>query len=249
MPEVKENIDAVITTIRHSEIIQSKPLLKDFYKSCYHFFKCNSDLGDKKIRVELGAGAGFVKSVMPEVLTSDVVQLPDIDLICRGESMPFADNSVDNFYMMNVFHHVPDVSRLLAEISRCLVTSGSLIMVEPANTLFSRLIYKYFHHEPFLSQQIDWQLPEGGGRLSNANGALAWMVFKRDKEIFDKLYPSLCLEMYDEFCPLSYLLSGGLSSIQFIPGRLGSFISLLERAIEPINSFSGMFVKIIVRKL
>ena len=71
--------------------------------------------------MELGSGAGFLKSRLPTVLTSDVVFVRGEDLCFSAEAMPFDDSSVDAFLMVDVFHHIPDTSGFLQEVERCLL--------------------------------------------------------------------------------------------------------------------------------
>ena len=44
-----------------------------------------------------------------------------------------------------------DSYRFLVELERCLKPGGKIVMIEPANTRFSRLIFRRFHHEMFES--------------------------------------------------------------------------------------------------
>lgn len=86
---------------------------------------------------------------MPGVITSDVLKLPNVDKVFSVCNMPFANESVDAFTMIDVLHHVAEPRAFFKEALRCLKVGGNIIMIEPANTLWSRFIYTNFHHELF----------------------------------------------------------------------------------------------------
>ena len=185
LPDTKniQDLDAPETTLLHRKIIQSKPFLKKLYLDFYSFFLNEvPDLSQKKC-VELGSGGGFLKEIYPTVTTSDILELEDVDLCFSGLEMPFESASIDAFFMIDVFHHVPDSEKFLQELSRCLKPGGKIVMIEPANTLWGRFIYQNFHHEPF-EPAAGWKL-DGTGPLSCANGALPYIVFKRDRQRFE----------------------------------------------------------------
>lgn len=103
--------------------------------------------------------------------------------VVSATQMPFDDNSVAAFIMFDVFHHIKHCEQALLEIKRCLKPWGKIIMIEPNNSLWGRFIYKNFYHEHFDANR-DWGI-EVSGRLSDANIALPWIVFIRDKKIFE----------------------------------------------------------------
>jgi SAM-dependent methyltransferase len=243
-PVKKENRkvdwDAPETTIASKNIIQQKKALRLFYKQCYQFFKNEiGEISDKKI-VELGSGAGFIKEYLHNCITSDVLYLPFVDRQIDAMELPFNKEELDYICMIDVFHHIPDVKLFLNEAVRVLQPGGKVLMVEPANTKWGRFIYQNFHHELFDPFIKDWKLPNGGP-MSSANGALPWIVFKRDWEtITKKKFPMLSIQTFEKKIPLLYLLSGGLSYPQILPTK---FISLLDKI-----SASGMFYFICLEK-
>ena len=182
-----DEIDSPETIGKHRAIILKKPFLKkvylDFYGRIIKGLPANVEQG--KI-VELGSGAGFLKEVLPHVTTSDVVAAQGIDQVFQAEHMPFADQSIDAFVMLNCFHHFQDAEQSLLEINRCLKTGGKVVMVEPANTWLRRMIDHMFHREPF-DTKAGWTL-HIQGRLSGANGALPWIVFIRDRTKFEEKF-------------------------------------------------------------
>src|SRR3989338_81887 len=229
LPETRNirDLDDPATTQLHSEIIKKKYFLKKIYTGFYNIFKSSVGTIETKTCVELGSGGGFIKEIIPGVLTTDVLELPHLDRCFSGLRMPFDDSSVDAFFMIDVFHHIPDARLFLQEMARCLKSGGKIIMIEPANTWWGSFIYKNFHHEPF-EPGAGWTLA-GEGPLSSANGALPWIVFHRDREVFEKTFPSLKIRNLKPHTPFRYLISGGVSKRQLLPDFLYWFVDGTER--------------------
>ena len=70
----------------------------------------------------------------PSVLCSDVLFDSEIDLVADGQTLPIRDGQLDRVFMVNVLHHMSDISSCLAEIQRVLVDGGALVMIEPYKT-------------------------------------------------------------------------------------------------------------------
>lgn len=249
MPETIriENLDDPATTLLHAEIIQKKTFLKRLYVDFYRQLEKAVSNPEKKVLVELGSGGGFIKEVIGNVITSDLLDLPHVDRMFSAANMPFEDDSVDAFVMVNVLHHMADPRGFLEEAGRCLRDLGKIVMIEPANTVWSRFIYKNFHHEPFDTTE-QWKL-EQERPLSIANGALPWIIFSRDQEHFNKAFPYLRIVRTDHHTPLLYLLSGGLTLRQLVPSCTYPVFKFLERVLSPFNSLFGMFQTIELQKV
>lgn len=242
-----ENLDDPATALLHAEIIQKKAFLKRLYIDFYRQLEKAVSDPEKKVLVELGSGGGFIKEVISNVITSDLLELPHVDRVFSAVSMPFENDSVDAFVMIDVLHHMADPGAFLEEAGRCLRDSGKIVMIEPANTPWSRFIYKNFHHELFDTTD-QWKL-ERERPLSVANGALPWIIFSRDREQFDKAFPCLRIVRMYSHTPLLYLLSGGLTLRQLVPSFSYPVFKLLERVLSPFNSLLGMFQTIELQKV
>src|SRR3989344_2792040 len=145
-----EDLDDPQTTIIRKKIIEQNIFLKNLYTDFYTIFKDSLiGLGKKRKLIELGSGAGFIKKIIPDVITSDVIKLPDVDLHFSATHIPFKNESIDRIFMLNVIHHIQDPRLFFKEIDRCLKKSGKLIAIEPSNTLWGRFVYKHFHYEDF----------------------------------------------------------------------------------------------------
>lgn len=241
------DLDDPDTTLHHADLIRSKPILRDFYEGVYGFFAQESQGLPPGRQVELGSGGGFVKERLPQVETSDVMPLPGLDLCFSALDMPFEPGSLASVYMLDVLHHLPDAGRFFDEAVRCLAPGGKLVMVEPANTLFGRFIYRNFHHEPFEPGAPDWRLPEGGP-MSMANGALPWIVFVRDRARFQAGWPTLQVTRLDHWAPFRYLASGGVSMRQIVPTPLYPVVKAVEAVTAPLHGQLGMFMRVVVER-
>ena len=238
LPEKQDvtDLDDPNTSLLHSDILKRKVFLHRLYTEYYESFRDAIEAPDHAVIIELGSGGGFIKDVIPNAITSDVMPIPGLDQRFSAEAMPFESGSVDLFCMINTLHHIPDVSSMLKECVRCLKPGGRVVMVEPANTPFSGFIYRNFHHEPF-DTRADWSIPEGGP-LSSSNQALPWIIFKRDRERFQATFPELKLEGMRLHTPLRYILSGGFTARQMLPGWMYPAAYFLDEVL--LRPFHGL---------
>jgi SAM-dependent methyltransferase len=240
------DLDDPSTTVLRKSILRRKPFL---YKTYLHFY--SELLGavnglPKGVVVEVGSGPGFLKELMPSVVTSELFPVPGIDVAFSADCLPFRENTVSCILMVDVFHHLKKPADFLKEAERCLVQGGKVVMVEPYNTPFGRFIYRNFHHEPF-DPESGWD-QIGGGPLSGANVALPWIVFARDAPRYRMEFPNLQLKGIQLHTPFSYLLSGGFAFRSLIPGILFGTVKFLENSLSPFMSKIAMFSTIELRK-
>lgn len=249
LPEAKEihDLDSALTSDIHREIILKKPFLKRLYLDFYKEFKKASINLPKGDLVEIGSGGGFLKEVIPGVVTADIFSSNYIDIVLSKEKMPFENNSVSAFFLRDVLHHIKDPFTFFTEVNRCLVEHGKIIMIEPYNSLWGGFIYKNFHHEPF-DINATWEIT-GDGRLTDANIALPWIIFFRDRKKFESRFPNLKIRRLEPHTPFRYLLSGGLSMRQFLPSFTYNLIKGFETLLSPLNRYLGMFLTIELEKI
>jgi len=234
-----EDIDDPAITLLHGEIIRRKPFLRKLYRDFYREFQKAIPEHENKVIVEVGSGGGFLKEVISNATTSDVFDLPDIDMVFSALEMPFEESSIDAILMLDVLHHLPDPRAFFKEAVRCLKPSGKVIMIEPANTLWSRFIYMNFHHELF-DTNAGWG-PGKTGPLSQGNGAIPWIIFRRDRKIYEKEFPTLRIIRTRRHTPLRYLLSGGFTLRQLAPSFTYPLLKFLELMLSPANALLAMF--------
>jgi SAM-dependent methyltransferase len=179
------------------------------------------------------------------VIRSDIFSCPDIDLVCDGQRLPFADDSLRGIAMTNVLHHLPRVRDFFSEALRCVRRGGTVAMVEPWVTGWSKWVYTHLHHEPFDVASSGWEFP-ASGPLSGANGALPWIIFSRDRTIFEKEFPAWEIRKIQPIMPLRYLLSGGVGLRSLSPGWTFDIWHGLEH-LMPASQF-GMFALVVLHK-
>ncbi|MCX7728605.1 MAG: class I SAM-dependent methyltransferase [Bacteroidia bacterium] len=240
------HLDDPQTTILHRNIILSTPFLKRVYLKWYKYFEEIYRQNPNGNHLELGSGGGFLKEILPNIITSDILNLPYIDKQIDAQHLPFENNFLDSIFMLNVFHHIPNPSLFLQEAERVLKPSGKIIMIEPANTLFSRLIYKKFHHEPF-DENAGLQI-QAGKPLSHSNQALPYIYFIREKKYFSEKFPNLNIVSIEYHTTLLYLLSGGVSYHPFVPDFSYPFFQFIEVLLQPVQKLTALFHTILIQK-
>lgn len=224
--------------------IQSKPALVSFYRRAYLQYKnCMSLTPDHGIILEIGSGAGFVKEAIPQAIRSDIIRYPNLDFVLNATRLPFANQTIRMIAMLNVFHHVADVEKFLAEATRCLIVGGRVMIVDPHVGLISSPILTYGHSEPFDPSTSNWDF-NSLGPLSSANNALSWIVFQRDLERFKKTFPFLKLVRYEPHTPLLYWLAGGLKNWSLVNKSLLPLVNLIDSLLINMSNKFGSFVDV-----
>lgn len=227
-----------------ARIIRQKKALNLWYREIYQEYSAvMSGCPVEGLAIELGSGGGFAQEMIPELITADVLPYSTVDLVFDACQMPFGDHTLRFIGMLNVFHHIPDVERFLAECQRCLKSGGRVLIVDQYPGWFSHWILKYSHHEPYQPDATSWNFPSTGP-LSGANGALAWVVFLRDRDLYDRRFPGLHVESLRPHTPLRYWLSGGLKSWSLLPACLWKPASMLDRMLINLFPRSGSFMNI-----
>ena len=198
------------------------------------------------INIELGCGASFINKTNKSIKKTDVFLNSNTDFKLNamdiGENF---ENKISNLILVNVFHHISDPKLFLKSAEKALVTGGRIIMIEPSNNYWSRLVYKLIGHEPFDTRQIEWEF-ESIDPLLDSNQALSWIIFERDYKKFKNLFPMFSLIQKKNIMPFSYLLSGGHS----FNTRIGKLIRI-TRSFEKffLDKDFGMFNLICLEKI
>ena len=242
------DLDSKQALMVERRILRKKNFLRKVYRKFYVILKTESIGVPSGYRVEVGSGPGFIKEMIPGTITSDVIMAEGIDRVFSAEKLPFEKNSVGCIYLVNVLHHMRMPERFLGECERCLKTGGRVIMIETANTPFSRFVYRNFHQEGFDENQKSWHNSHAK-RLSDSNQAMAWMIFKRDRKKFEKMFPGLRIVKMKPHTPFTFVLSGGLTMKNLVPSVTYPVFAFLEKLFSPLNGAIGLFYTIVLEKV
>jgi len=225
-------------------LLQDKPALKLLYDKFYQrYTECLRRCPASGAILEIGSGINSAKRIIPDLIASDILPYSSVDLCADACQMPFKDSSLRAIFMLNTLHHIPDAERFFSEARRCLRPKGRVLIVDQYPGWLSYWIFKFFHHEPFHEKAKRWQF-DSTGPLSGANGALSWIIFYRDREKFERLFPELRIESIVAHSPFCYWLVGGLKPWSLLPAKCFPLASRFDDAISSVFPRLSSFVDI-----
>jgi SAM-dependent methyltransferase len=242
------DLDDPRLTVCRRRIIGEKPFLMAVYREWYESLARALPIAREPV-LELGSGAGFMNQYVPRLITSDILPVAGLAVALDARALPFPTASMRGIVLTNVFHHVADVGALLREAARVVKVGGVMAMIEPWCTPWSRIVYRYLHHEPFDDTAAGWELAAGGGPLTSANSALPWLVFARDRARFARDFPAWRVDSITTMMPFRYLVSGGVSMRSLMPGWAFPAWTWLERGLRPLNRSLAMFARIVLTRV
>lgn len=201
---------------------EQKPLLKRIYREFHELIAAATLPAEAGITVELGSGIGNIKDVLPHCLRTDLFPNPWLDQTENAYCLSFADKSVANIILFDVFHHLEYPGAAFKEFERVLIPGGRVVIFDPCMSLLGLLAYGVLHHEPIaLRESISWMPPEGWSPQSDryyaAQGNAYRIFWRRD---LSQLLPGWKLVSKRRLSAVSYVLSGGYSKPQLYPDTL-----------------------------
>ncbi len=246
MAATSKALDRPETTLSRRRVLGEKKFLRQIYETWYDQLTKSLPAIPGRV-LEVGSGAGFLDQRIPDLITSEILFVPPLSVVLDGCHLPLQDGCLRAIVMTDVLHHIPYPRQFFREAARCVRPGGVIAMVEPWRTTWSELIYRHLHHEPFEPGVREWEF-EALGPLSSANGALPWIMFERDRRIFQSEFPEWSLTRIQPAMPLLYLLSGGLSPFTFQPGFLYPFWERTENIFSPWMHRWAMFAYIVLTR-
>jgi SAM-dependent methyltransferase len=235
----------------HRRVLERKRMLRDVFEECRRSMRrlAQTHLTTSAPAIELGAGVAPMRDTFPEVLATDVVHAPRLDLVVDAQALPFRNASLGVVYAQNAFHHLPRPERFFRELVRVLTPGGGAVLLEPAHGVLASWLYpRLFASEGYDKRSESWETPQSGP-MNGANQALAYVVFVRDRERFERAHPQLEVVAIEPMPNgLRYLLSGGLNFRQLCPDAAGGMLRALEHLLAPVRASLALHQVIVLRK-
>ena len=235
---------------KNSEYWNRKPLLQRLYGDFYRLVAQNlSNLPDAKI-VELGSGLGNIREVIPHCLRTDLFPNPWIDQIENAYKLSFADDSISDLILTDVFHHLKYPGTALQEFVRVLRKGGRVIMLEPCISALGLLVYGVLHDEPIaITKDIEWRAPEDWSPENidyYAAQGNATRIFVRSS-FRPKLMDWQKIETI-RLSAIAYAASGGFSKPQLYPTSMLPLIKILEHGLDLLPTLFATRLLVILEK-
>jgi SAM-dependent methyltransferase len=241
--------DLVATLREQEQAWEERPLVRRLYREWYRALVERLS-GVDGISVELGSGIGRLREVAgTRVVLTDVEQTPWSDKAVDALHLPYADGSLANIVMLDVFHHLADPALFLDEVERTLASGGRLVMIEPYCSPVSTPLYRGFHQErtdtsadPFAPD------PEIAEAAFDSNQALPTLVFFRRLSELHPRWSKLRVIERKRFAFLLYPLSGGFTRRPLLPTPLYPVARLIERALSPLAPLLAFRCLVVLEK-
>lgn len=236
----------------HRAILQRKAMIRNVFVEFHHeFMKLDQKFfGETQgLRVELGAGVSPIRDSYPDVLATDIESSESLDRVLDAQNMDLEAGSVRAIYGQNCFHHFPDPAEFFTELIRVVAPGGGAILIEPYHGPIAGLLYKHlFASEGFDKSAPGW-ITETEGPMGEANQALSYIVFERDRqrfaEEFDRLEIVYCKPL-DNY--MRYFLSGGLNFRSLVPGFMEAPLKAIEFLLSPLAGILALHQVIVLRR-
>lgn len=226
----------LVATLREQEQAwNERPLVRQLYREWYRaLVERLSDV--EGVSIELGSGIGRLREIAgTRVVLTDVEETPWSDEIVDALQLPYADASLANIVMLDVFHHLADPARFLDEAERTLAPGGRLVLIEPYCSPVSTPLYRGFHPErtdisadPFAPD------PAIARAAFESNQAVPTLVFYRRLAELHRRWPAFRLVEQRRFSFLLYPLSGGFTRRPLLPSLLYPAARFIESALRPL---------------
>lgn len=233
----------------HHEIWDSKDILRGIYKD---YYKRMMRYAREPNILEIGGGTGNLKRLYPDVISTDILSTPWVDIVCDAQYLPFEDNTFNTILMIDVLHHIQKPALFFQEANRVLKNGGRLVLLEPAITLVSWFFYNFFHSEPVKisadpfadnQSQQPWQ-------SFDANQAIPELIFGKYHKKFLELFPMFRIITKQYISLFCYPLSGGFKTWSLFPVKFFDNMLAFEKKLEnKIGRFLAFRLFVVIEKI
>lgn len=219
---------------RQENAWRTRPLVRRLYGEWH------ASIRDRLARVpgptvELGSGFGALRETIPHAVLTDVEKTRWIDVVADGEDLPYADGSVANLVLVDVFHHLASPSAFLDEARRVLAPGGRVLLLDPYCSPVSTVAYKLFHRERTdLAGEAFGEDPGVAAGPLDSNQARATIIFFRQLDRFRRGWPELAVVERHRLALVLYPLSGGFAGTPLVPDGMRAPLAVVEWALRPL---------------
>jgi len=227
--------DIETPTKEHRSTWEKKKVLRMVYGDYYRRI---SDWCSDGNTLEVGGGSGnFTSFHNAPVVRMDIQELPWLDLVGDAHRLPFCDGAFSNIVLVDTLHHLQKVPLFFEETLRILCPNGRLVMIEPAISPISYIVYNYMHPEPVIMG--DDPLAESSEPLNpdrdpfDSNQAIPSLLFERNVDRFQARYPEFRQLECTRFSLYTLVLSGGLRTWSLMPPFLVPLALRIEDFLTP----------------
>ena len=194
--------------------------------------------------LEVGSGSGLLKEFLPQVILSDVVDLPWIDKVADCMNLPFDDSSLAGIIGFDLLHHVAKPHAFLHEAARVLKRGGRVLLMEPYITPVSYYGYKLHHEKINLRDYHDSSKKDPW----EGNLALANLVFGRDAKTWSVYHPDLEIKRSEIFSFLDFQLAAGFKPYAYVPHPLFKVLVKVDKLLTPFMRWIGFRIFVVLVK-
>ncbi|MCY3010109.1 MAG: methyltransferase domain-containing protein [Planctomycetota bacterium] len=234
-----------------AKIWDEKPLLRQIYHDFYLLIErwLSDIVGDL---LEIGAGCGGMKSLVPNCIATDLFPSPWVDRCENVYALSLTDDSLANLVMVDVFHHLRFPGDALAECSRVLLKGGRLIIFEPDIGALGLLVYGLFHHEPLgLRNQIQWH--QNRCKQGEELESVYYAAQANANRIFVRHLSASQLKDWNvlnitRMAAFSYLASGGFRNCQLYPQTWYAKLKIVDRMLDRFPSLFSTRMLVVLEK-
>ena len=233
--------------IEHREVWERKETIRLLYRDFHRRLLESCPEGPV---LDIGGGTAHVKDSRPDIISTDILRFPGIDVVADAHRLPFPGRYFSGVVMLDVLHHLERPVEFLSEASRVLKPGGRLAMIEPAMTPIARRFYQNFHQEP-VDMSADPFAPvaiDPDRDPFDANQAIPSLLFTSAaaRSRLEAVVPSLRVTRVGWLSLFAYPLSGGFQNWSLMPAALVRPMLAIEEKIPEIIRRQIAFRMIVV---